>query len=85
MSGGFSLAVGACWACSRRITFDPDDVASVYIDPVTGLPPEEGDTAGKLRAKRRELCYRCAKEVAEERLEHGLPDLWAGRWGTPPK
>ena len=84
MSGvGPSLAVGPCWVCGRRFLFDPDDVATVYIDRIRGEPPDPDDDNALARSRRMQVCYRCAKSVAEERLQHGLDDFWNGQWGNP--
>jgi hypothetical protein len=80
MSGfGPSLAVGNCWVCSNRFTFDPDDVAGVRIARGKPADPDDNETPGKWQP----VCYRCAKNVAEDRLAQGLPDFWDGHWGTP--
>lgn len=81
MSGfGPSLAVGTCWVCSRRFLFDIDEVATVAIDPTCGEPPQPDDAAAVARAKRRQVCEDCARNVTEDRRRSGLPDLWNGRW-----
>jgi hypothetical protein len=84
MSGfGPSVAVGNCWVCARKFLFDPDEVAVVYVDPITGKPPHPDDAVAVARSKRRQVCYRCAKNVAKDRDDLGLPDLWQGNWGKP--
>lgn len=84
MSGGHSLAVGWCWACNRKMVFDPDSVPTVLVDPITGLPPDKDDALAKARSRVKQVCYRCAEEAAEQAKLLGVSDIWNGNWGIPP-
>jgi hypothetical protein len=64
---------GPCFMCGQPFSFDPDQVTSVPIDPVTGLPPDLGGQAG--RAVRQPICPPCCKRANVERAKRGLEPL----------
>jgi hypothetical protein len=63
---------GRCYACERVFTEDADTVATVPVDPRTGLPPDVGGTPPE-RAVVRLICAGCMAEVkALKEQGHGL-------------
>ena len=75
------LLVGPCWACKRRFVFDPRTVTSLWVDPVTQLPPDLG--GDRARARREPLCSGCLALVNAARAEKGAPPVPDGSVGSP--
>jgi hypothetical protein len=83
MPEGNLLAIGPCFLCKSRFQFDPDRVTSVFIDPVTGLPPDlaedgtpkEMDREALARSVRRPLCPSCIDLANEEKERRGEPKI----------
>lgn len=72
---GLAIAFTTCAACPRRFACDPDNVPTVLLDPVTGLPPDLGGDAS--RASSRAVCASCAREVNAIRASCGQPPAWS--------
>jgi len=70
---GDMLGLGPCWGCKQIFAFDPDRVPSVYIDPVTQRPPDQG--GDPYRALREPVCPSCCEIVNPFRAARGLPPL----------
>ncbi len=68
---GFIAVFGPCWCCKDCFLFDPDQVASVLIDPEIGLPPDLGGDS--TRAIRMPLCDDCVAESNRRRAAAGRP------------
>jgi hypothetical protein len=79
MSGGY-IAFGRCWSCGASLTFNPDLVPSVFVDPVTGRPPDldvhsrmiEPSDDALARAVRAPLCPDCVEIANARRTAAGL-------------
>lgn len=75
--GGELIGFGHCYGCGLPFAFDPDRVASVYVDPVTRRPPdvdEHGqrqpiDGAAMARAVRVPICPDCLGLIHVRRRE----------------
>jgi hypothetical protein len=73
------IAYGACFACGRMFTFNPNWVPSVPIDPQTRRPPDVGadglhcepDRAAVARAVREPLCESCVELWNAARVRRG--------------
>jgi hypothetical protein len=70
MTGGAAIAIAPCFMCGRSFAFDPDRVASIRIDPVTGNAPDLGGDPA--RARREPLCPPCCRLANRERAARGL-------------
>ena len=76
---GYSIVVGACYACGRLFGFNPYHVPSIPIDPRTKLPldvdadgnskPIEPDAVE--RAVREPLCPDCFERMNDAREARG--------------
>jgi hypothetical protein len=75
------LAIGPCWACKQPFAFDPRTVTSVWVDPVTQLPPELG--GDRARADRQPICCGCVALVNEQRAKRGAEPIPLGSIGSP--
>jgi hypothetical protein len=79
MSEGWVIAQAHCYGCGQMFSFDPDRVASVWVDPVTRRPPdvdEHGhrqpvDRAALDRAVRAPICPECIALVHTLRADGG--------------
>ena len=67
---GYMAVFGACFVCKVPFYFHPDLVASVPIDPVTGLPPDLGGDPD--RAQREPICPSCCHLANVERRQAGM-------------
>lgn len=56
------MVTGRCYACERVFSHDADTVATLPVDPRTGLPPDVGGTPPE-RAVMRLICPECMAEV----------------------
>lgn len=64
--------MASCVSCGQLFMFCPECVASLPIDPQTGLPPDlaadgtpqQPDPAAVVRAERRPLCENCEGVIA---------------------
>ena len=66
---GYAIVIGKCFGCKRMFTFNGDHVPSLWIDPVTQLPPDMGGDPD--RCKREPLCQDCVREGNEVRRRNG--------------
>lgn len=96
MSGGY-VVFGTCWTCGKSFTFNPELVPSIFIDPMTSLPPDvdehskpqEPDAEAIERAVRQPLCAECVERSNVERVEQGqepipiLPGAYEWAEGLP--
>ena len=64
------FVLGSCWFCKGPMTFNPEKVPSLPIDPVTGLTPDLGGDPG--RATREPLCRVCVEKANVMREAAGL-------------
>jgi hypothetical protein len=71
---GHLIALGPCWSCGERFTFDPDTVVSILVDPDTNLPPDLGHTDPQ-RAIARPLCPSCVERANRQRVAAGRPAI----------
>jgi hypothetical protein len=69
---GRLIALGPCFVCGGPFAFDPDTVASIPIDPATGLPPDLGHT-DPANAVNRPVCPSCVTLANAARKARGLP------------
>ena len=76
------MGVAACFVCQRVFTFDIDTVLTVWIDPLTGAPPDavpfdaasqDAVDAAVARSVQRPICPECTVKLNAERAKLGLP------------
>lgn len=85
MSDPVVIATGPCYIHGGLFSFDPVRVQTVWIDPVTGRPPDVDEDGAKLpdddpvvvagmgRAVQRFLCPDCCRALNFEAHRRGLP------------
>lgn len=65
------IAIGRCFTCRKKFTFNPDRVPSVLIDPETNRPPDVDASGQRIdpskaaieRSVKRPYCPYCAKTM----------------------
>jgi hypothetical protein len=63
----YMFVMGPCYTCGALMTYNPDHVPSIPIDPATGQSAPGG--------VRQAVCAACVRRANPERVKNGLPEI----------
>jgi hypothetical protein len=81
MTDPLVLGIGTCYLHNGPITFDPESITTVWIDPQTNLPPDVDANAKPItpdpeamdRLVQRPICDPCVAKVNRRLAAEGRP------------